>query len=214
MFASIYDVLMNDVDYEALLEQFKPYINHSQTIIDAGCGTGYFLTELLRAGYDAIGLDKDSDMLKIAKNKLQEAVLPQPLYEHDLKDALGVRVDVVFCLFDVINYFKGVKTVFQNIYQALNDHGVLIFDIYQKDVMRTYHDYKESDTQPISYHWHIQYKPPILKHTVEVDQTIYQTKQYVYDLNYYIDMLKKTQFKDIKTHEGLDPRKTYIVAYK
>lgn len=214
MFAGIYDVLMSDVHYQALLEHFKPYLDHSKTMIDAGCGTGYFLKELLFEGYDAIGLDKDSDMLKIAKDKLQQAHLPQPLYEHDLKNPLGVRVDIMFCLFDVINYFKGVKKVFSNMYQALNDDGILIFDVYDPDVMASYDDYVESEVQPIPYHWHIQYHKPMLKHTVTVDHNNYQTKQYVYDVAYYIDMLKAAHFKDIKIQKGLDDRKIYIVAYK
>ena len=54
MFAQIYDLLMADVDYDALLSLIKPYIKKENTIIDAGCGTGYFLKALIENGYDAV----------------------------------------------------------------------------------------------------------------------------------------------------------------
>lgn len=214
MFAGIYDVLMSDVDYEALLIAFEPYLNKNQIIIDAGCGTGYFLKELLASGYDALGLDMDSDMLKMAKDKLIKAQLPQPLYEHDLRKPLGIKADVIFCLFDVINYFKGTKKVFENIYQALNEKGICIFDVYKSDVMPSYDNYHESDEIPLSYDWHISYQSPILKHNLIVDQKKYQTKQYVYDISYYQQILKDLKFKHIDIKSGLDSRKHYIVAYK
>ena len=214
MFASIYDILMEDVDYKALLEQFKPYLNKNKTILDAGCGTGYFLKELLEQGYDAIGLDKDSDMLKIARDKLLNLDLPQPLYEHDLRKPLNAQFDLIFCLFDVINYFKGAKTVFNHMYQALNENGVFIFDVYHKDQIKQYHLYEESDIDPIEYHWKMTYHEPILSHTITVNKIAYQMKQYVYDQTYYTELLTALKFKNIQFYQGIDPRKIVIVAYK
>jgi SAM-dependent methyltransferase len=42
--------------------------NPGDKVLDAGCGTGVYLEELLRLGLDVTGVDQDEDMLEYASN--------------------------------------------------------------------------------------------------------------------------------------------------
>lgn len=214
MFARVYDLLMSDIDYHELLTLIKTYLNKSDLILDAGCGSGYFLKELLLEDYQAIGIDLDDEMLSIAHDRLTSSHLNAQLYHHDLKDPLGAKVDVIVSLFDVMNYFKGIKKVFKNIHTALYDQGRFIFDVYKYEVLDVYDGYEESDDLPITYEWKIKRDSDRLHHEVLVDHELHQITQYVKPLAYYIDVLNTLKFKDIKVTDGPDERKHYIIATK
>ncbi len=214
MFAKVYDLLMSDVAYDELLTLIKPYIKPTDLILDAGCGSGYFLKELLLENYYALGVDHDDDMLSIAHQRLTEAHLPVRLYTHDLRKPLAAQVDIVVSFFDVMNYFKGVQKVFENIYQALYNDGKFIFDVYKYEVLDLYDGYVEIENDPISYEWKILRKDEKLIHKVMVEDNEHQVTQYVRKLDTYINLLKALKFKDIKVIDGPDIRKHYIIATK
>ncbi len=213
MFARAYDLLMADVDYEAVYTWLKPYLKEHKTILDAGCGSGYLLVELVKNKHDAIGIDIDSGMLSLAYDKLREANLSANLYEHDLRVPLYVKFDIVLAMFDVVNYFKGLKKVFKNIYNGLNDGGIFIFDLYKKEVLKDYSDYIEIEDEPIHYEWTIRSNASQLIHQVNIGKETVEIKQYVDDLSYYLILLEDLGFKT-EVHDGMDVRKHYIVAYK
>lgn len=212
MFARIYDLLMSDVDYEALLEFIKPYIKKENTIIDAGCGTGYFLKLLIENGYDAIGIDIDDEMLSIAQQKLISSHLKAPLYHHDLKRPMHMKVDVVLSLFDVMNYFKGIKSIVKHIKNSLTQKGTFIFDVYKYEVLNMYDGYHEIEEDPINYDWSIQSNHESLKHHIKVDGYDHRLTQYIRPLSYYEKILKEVGFKHVQIVDGPDERKHYIIA--
>lgn len=212
MFAKIYDELMSDIDYEQIYTFLKPYLNKNDLILDAGCGSGYLLEELLKNEYDVLGIDHDDQMLSIALDRLRTSDLKAPLYNHDLRDRLAIKVDVIISFFDVMNYFKGVKNVFHHIRQALNDKGRFIFDVYKVSVLSDYDGYEEIEDIPLKYQWSIKSNKNRLKHTITVDNDIHQLIQYVEPLNYYLDILNVLGYKDIKVENGPDIRKHYIIA--
>ncbi len=213
MFAQAYDLLMADIDYDAIYRYLKPYLNKKQTILDAGCGSGYLLLELVRRGYNTIGVDIDTKMLALAQDKLVSHQLKPNLYEHDLRDPLGIKVDVVLAMFDVVNYFKGIRQVFKHIYQGLNDGGIFIFDAYKEDIVEAYNDYLEIDDDPIHYEWHITTKKNQLIHEVTLGGKKEIIKQYVFPIAYYEKILKSFGFR-VETKIGVDSRKLYFFAYK
>ncbi|MBU1093844.1 MAG: class I SAM-dependent methyltransferase [Firmicutes bacterium] len=213
MFARAYDLLMADVDYEAIYQWLKPYIGLDQIIVDAGCGSGYLLLELLKNNHQAIGIDNDTEMLSLAQNRIQEHELSPMLYEHDLRNSLGIKVDVVLAMFDVVNYFKGIHQVFYHIYQALNKDGVFIFDIYKEEVLGIYNDYVEIEDDPIHYEWSVKTKDHKLYHTLKINHEVEKIIQYAYPISYYQGVLESFGFR-VEVKDGIDSRKHYIVAYK
>lgn len=213
MFEPLYDLLMSDVDYEALLDDIKPYIKNTDLIIDAGCGSGYLLVELLKKQYTAIGLDLSSRMLAIAEQRLRSEGFMTKLYEHDLRKPMHAQADVILAMFDVVNYFKGVSHVFSHIYQALYPKGRFIFDVYKIEVLEEYKDYIEESDEPVHYRWEITSHKNMFKHRVYHNQEVDDIKQYVYDLSYYVDLLKSLGF-NVEVKSSIDPRKHLIVATK
>jgi SAM-dependent methyltransferase len=212
MFAKIYDLLMSDVDYDALLLLIKPYIKKDSTIIDAGCGTGYLLKALIENGYDAIGIDIDDEMLAIAQEKLMSNHLKAPLFHHDLRRPMHMKVDVVISLFDVMNYFKGVKQVIMQIKNALNKDGIFIFDVYRYDVLERYDGYHETEDDPIHYDWQMNTSKERLIHEVKFDGYHHHLTQYIRPISYYTKILEDVGFKNYKIISGPDERKHYIIA--
>jgi len=212
MFAKIYDLLMSDIEYNDILIWLKPYIKKDDLILDAGCGSGYFLKELLLDGYVAIGIDHDDEMLSIAHERLTSNHLKSQLYHHDLRDPLHANVDTIVSFFDVMNYFRGIKGVFQNIKRALSENGKFIFDVYKYEVLEEYDGYVENETDPIEYIWKIHRNQDKLIHQVLIDEKLHEVNQYVKPLSYYTDVLKSVGFKHIEVLDGPDVRKHYIIA--
>lgn len=212
MFSKIYDELMSDIDYEQIYTFLSPYIKVDDVILDAGCGSGYLLKELLLHQVDAIGIDNDDHMLSLAKDRLQTADLRAPLYHHDLRDKLDIKVDVIVSFFDVMNYFKGIKQVFSNIKDALVLNGRFIFDVYKESVLDDFDGYIENENEPFDYQWFIKKDKMKLKHKVITKQETYNLTQYINPLSYYLDILSSLGFKDIQVLNGPDIRKHYIIA--
>ena len=213
MFARVYDQLMSDVDYEQLYTLIKPYLKEHATIIDAGCGSGYLLCELLKKGHDAIGIDIDSSMLSLAYDRLVFHHLPIKLYEHDMRKPIHLKVDVILMMFDVINYFKGVKQVFKHVYDSLNDEGIYLFDMYKENVKEIYDQYIEKENEPFDYEWSISKTKHGIKHIFKYDLQEEVIHQYIYPLSYYLNILEELGFK-YRIISGPDERKHYIIAYK
>lgn len=104
-FASVYDVLMQDVDYkkrtEYLLEIFDRYDRKPTLLLDLACGTGSFAKEMLERGIDVIGVDASEEMLNIARENLPECLLLNQRAEE--LDLYGT-VDGAICLMDSLNH--------------------------------------------------------------------------------------------------------------
>ena len=60
-FAKVYDLFMDNVDYEAWREYLrrllKKYGVEDGVVLELGCGTGSMTEMLARAGYDMVGQD-------------------------------------------------------------------------------------------------------------------------------------------------------------
>lgn len=211
-FAHIYDALMADIDFEEIYNFIKPFIKDKKTLIDAGCGSGY-LTTLFAKDFDVIGLDIDSDMLALAKQKLEQNHLNAKLFEHDLNDEILLDTDVIVALFDVINYFIDPKKVLSHFYQALNETGYLILDVYKEEMLDVYDGYFEEDHEPFLYEWKINREGQKITHHIKVDQKEDQITQYIYPILMYKKMLEDMGF-DVLITDGVDERKHYIIAKK
>ncbi|CCV64281.1 Methyltransferase type 11 protein [Alteracholeplasma palmae J233] len=211
MFAYYYDQLMEDIDYESILEPIIPYLNKEDLILDAGCGTGHILNYLRNTGFlYAKGIDNDENMLSVAGKKINKEDV---LYYHDLNEVLPMQFDKILMLFDVTNYFEDIEIIFSNIYQGLKDNGLFIFDIYKIEYLEIMKNYQEEDEYPFSYKWHTQSKNHILSHDFSTHNYKLEFKQYLYETSYYEKILKKLGFK-FKKISGNDERKEYYICNK
>ncbi len=162
MFATVYDALTSDVEYEKrcnyLEDIFKKHMDFTPSLIaDLGCGTGSVCTILSSRGYDLIGIDASDMMLDIAsKKKGSEKILylNQDMCEFELYGT----VDVFLCMLDSLNYITDiadVEKVFSLVENYLNHGGIFIFDVntlhkYEKILADNTFVFEEKD---VFYTW-------------------------------------------------------------
>lgn len=136
-FSAVYDELTQNVDYPKRFE----YINHfliennitNGTILDLACGTGSMSIELIKNGFDVIGIDLSENMLEIASNRLLEygdnfSLLKGNMTEYRLENS----VKACICSLDSINHLNDINDVektFCNVYNSLDENGVFVFDV-------------------------------------------------------------------------------------
>lgn len=136
-FSAVYDELTQNVDYPKRFE----YINHfliennitNGTVLDLACGTGSMSIELIKNGFDVIGIDLSENMLEIASNRLLEYGDNFSLLKGNMTDyRLDKNVKACICSLDSINHLNDIKDVektFCNVYNSLDENGVFVFDV-------------------------------------------------------------------------------------
>lgn len=136
-FSAVYDELTQNVDYPKRFE----YINHflidnnitNGTVLDLACGTGSMSIELIKNGFDVIGIDLSENMLELASNRLLEYGDNFSLLKGNMTDyRLDKNVKACICSLDSINHLNDIKDVektFCNVYNSLDKNGVFVFDV-------------------------------------------------------------------------------------
>lgn len=109
-------------------------------LLELACGTGIQSVRFSQAGFDVTGLDLSADMLKIAQKRASSAKQKIDFIEGNMLDlSQAGKYDFVTCYSDSICYMQDeveVGDVFKEVYNALNEDGVFIFDVhstYQTD---------------------------------------------------------------------------------
>ena len=109
--ARLYDAVYSWKDYPREAELVHEFVQARKpgaaTLLDVACGTGAHLAELRRR-YRCEGLDRNADLLAVARERLPDL----PLHEGDMRDFdLGRRFDAVTCLFSSIGYVMTVEAL-------------------------------------------------------------------------------------------------------
>ncbi|MEH1775220.1 MAG: methyltransferase domain-containing protein [Nostoc sp.] len=97
-------------------------------ILELGCGSGYLAQQLNIRGYKVTGIDASEGLLNYAKKNAPES-------EFILSDIRSFELSSVFDAVlanDVLHFIQNnedLKTVFKNVYAALKDGGVFVFNI-------------------------------------------------------------------------------------
>ncbi|SFL65685.1 class I SAM-dependent DNA methyltransferase [Salibacterium qingdaonense] len=164
-FAQVYDRLMEQAPYDEWLLWIKKLIegedSRTQTILDAGCGTGTILVDLLESGYNVQGLDASRDMLDVAEQKLNDRGFSPSLYHEDMRTfRLPASYDVVISFCDSLNYIteeSDLHHTFNTFYEHLNEGGSLVFDVHSTDyVKEVLQDFSFADAAgDAAYIWNV-----------------------------------------------------------
>lgn len=136
-FASLYDQLMNDVDYEKwfnyIEEIFERNGKKPRTILEMACGTGNLTEFFCKENYEVTCFDLSEEMLTVASSKLSSYrnvnILKQDMTELNLSDN---KFEVIVSACDSINYIISLDDllrVFKNAYNHLEQGGLFVFDI-------------------------------------------------------------------------------------
>lgn len=138
IFASVYDLLTENVEYEKRAVYFDSVIKkhggkQNGVLLDLACGTGSLSEFFENLGYDVIGVDNSEDMLAAAMNKKYEKGSNVQYVCQDMRELeLYGNVDVTVCALDSLNHlecFDDVKKVFEKVYKFTQPGGLFVFDM-------------------------------------------------------------------------------------
>lgn len=135
--AKVYDRVMDDIDYEewadfidTLMQTHHPEPRH---LLELACGTGtaaYYLDEL--ECYEILATDASEEMIETARQKYGQGYPYLNFRVMDFNNIdLDQKFDVVYCLFDSINYLhhqRQLLGLFEDITRVLEPGGLFIFD--------------------------------------------------------------------------------------
>lgn len=136
-FASVYDALTKNVDYEKragyIMDILSEYNIKDGLLLDLACGTGSLSVEFSKAGFEVIGTDASADMLTRAQTKAYEneqniLFLCQNMEETDLYGT----VRAIVCSLDSINHlkdFEAVNKTFSKLKNFIDNGGIMVFDV-------------------------------------------------------------------------------------
>ncbi|MGF7046055.1 SAM-dependent methyltransferase [Paenibacillus sp. DS2015] len=176
-FAYVYDELMEDMPYPdwirfARTAWEKHGMPHS--VVELGCGTGSITIPLVNSGFEVTGIDLSSDMLAVARSKMDGTPQGNRLFregsirwiqQNMTEWELPEPVDSVISFCDCINYLleeEDIKSTFARTYSGLKPGGTFLFDVHHPRTIQRYDDEQPFvfDDRSVSYIWTCDFDVP------------------------------------------------------
>lgn len=181
-FAEIYDLLMDDFDYNAWAGYYLELIRRRgivpKTMCDCACGTGSLTVNFAAEGIRVTGVDISSEMLEYAAKKARYNGQQIMFVCQDMSSlSLPRPVDAIVCGCDGVNYLltdEKVKAFFECAHRSIKKGGVLAFDIssaYKLEHVLGNGFYGE-ERDEVAYLWSNRFDPD--KRTVQMDLTFFR----------------------------------------
>ena len=104
-----------------------------RTLLDLGCGPGLYSQAFAALGYTVTGVDISASSLAYAKQAALAAQKQITYLRQDyVTDPIAGRYEMAICIYcDFGALIPNEQARFlQNVHAALNDHGLLIFDVF------------------------------------------------------------------------------------
>jgi SAM-dependent methyltransferase len=101
-------------------------------VVDLGCGSGIWPRELLRAGYEVLGIDQSAAMLALARKQARGATFRRGSFTSARLPACAAvtaQGEVFNYLFDAKNTRAALGGVFRRVFDALEPGGLFLFDM-------------------------------------------------------------------------------------
>jgi SAM-dependent methyltransferase len=135
--AKYYDLLGWGEFHDVAYPRLRPLLEeHSvKTYLDMACGTGTLAFSVAKLGIEVVGLDKSTDMLKMAEGSLRRfTVKPKPVFVHRDMTRFNLKreFDAVGCFFDAANHiltYDGFCRMCHCAARHLKPGGFFIFDV-------------------------------------------------------------------------------------
>lgn len=187
-FSYYYDEVMTTLDYEEWFEFIKPYVTPNTKLLDLACGTGSFLMLCHNYGISCYGLDLSETAIEIAKEKAKINHFNIDYQVADMTNfSYPLKFNLITCFFDSVNFLKNkndLTKLLNNVYNALENNGYFIFDIFSKYLMEEYEDNSFiNDYDTFKIDWQTKkINSTTLEHNVKIfeDDKTYEEKYYEY----------------------------------
>lgn len=101
-------------------------------VVDLGCGSGQWAAELLRAGYEVLGVDVSAPMIEIARRRAPAASFVQTSFLSVPLPACAAVTSIGECLnyaFDPASGPQALAGLFTRVHAALRPGGLFMFDV-------------------------------------------------------------------------------------
>lgn len=145
--AKYYDLLEDKKKIDKEVNFLSKHLKKAKvkTILDVGCGTGIYLVELKKNGFEVEGLDLSEYMLKEARKKDSKI----KLYKKDMSFfKINKKYDSIICLSSslvALPNFRLIKKTLQNIFTHLISGGIFILDLPNHSVeIKKYNNINEN----------------------------------------------------------------------
>lgn len=138
-YAQYYNILYKEKDYKKEIDYVNNLIkryagNNRKSLLDIGCGTGRHTMGFTDKGWEAAGIDKSAEMIKIARTTAGAKQNKTKFYVCDsARFNLNRKFDIIVSLFHVMSYQTTnnlILNTIKNAYKHLNDNGLFIFDFW------------------------------------------------------------------------------------
>jgi SAM-dependent methyltransferase len=138
-YADYYDLLYRDKDYAGEARYLQSLLTrHGKTrgsFLDLGCGTGRHALELVRLGYDGLGIDASARMIGHARERIPPELVHRLKFDiGDVRSArVGRRFDAVLALFHVASYQttnEDLAAMLETVREHLAPDGVFVCDFW------------------------------------------------------------------------------------
>lgn len=139
-FATVYDQIYHDKDYESeveqLLERFDSWGYNPGRILDIGCGSGSHAIHLAERGFDVTGIEPSKTMATHAREKVRDEGLEDKVsVEQSTIEEYRPRstFDAAVAQFNVWGYLTTNETLshaFESVKASLSDGSPFVFDTW------------------------------------------------------------------------------------
>lgn len=218
-FASDYDNLIYDVDYEKIVDFINRSISKNKIIgnnlLEVGSGTGN-ITSLLN-GYNIVAIEKSYEMVLVAQEKLGYKRNIRFVNTDIVNLEIARKFNVVVSVLDVFNYItniEDIKKTFENIYNHMQPNSIFIFDINSEYKIKDYigNNTFSDETDDRLYIWQGNYnqKTEINDYSIiffrNIEENIYERydelhSQRAYSVDFIKNLLLDIGFRSIKTFD-------------
>ncbi len=224
----IYDAVMEEVDYESWADYIDDLIQThapgAREILELACGTGTVALLLDELGYYSItATDISPEMVGRAEEKARSTgsgvrFRPMNALEMDLEE----HFDVVFMMFDSINYLQSEEEILrlhEQVGRVLRPGGLFLFDFTTPRHSREAVHYLDNETGEIpgyrylrrsrydawraihTNEFEIEKLDPESGRVVETFVEVHQQK--IYTLRQMMRILSRTGFHLVQSYDGL-----------
>ena len=117
-----------------ILDIFARHQIRDGLVVDLGCGSGLWAEQLIKHGYEVLGIDISEAMIQLARRRAPQAEFRvASLFQAEIPPCRAVTSlgECISYLFDTGNDRRALRQLFRRIYTQLAPGGVFIFDVME-----------------------------------------------------------------------------------
>jgi len=122
---------------QAFLKFIKNYLGETGSrVLDLGCGPGDYVNTISNMGYEAVGIDSSTEMIKKAQAACQGSFYPLSFTEINQLDG---QFDCIFCIGNSLSYLQNelLEPFLEDVNALLQENGRFLLQVVNWDKFRS-----------------------------------------------------------------------------